>query len=182
MPRTVERLNERLAGRDSSRIVVLDYRYGDVVGKVLHHRECTIRIDVVVVRHLFAVKHTTVHDRTLGAFRITIDVRGNLVRILTVPKLSSFNIRRVADKFVGERFAKIRIDRCVIRGRVTKRLHSELRAGFVAERTALRPELLQYAVVVARIGHYGDVTMVFRCGPNHRGSADVDVFYSVFYG
>jgi len=102
------------------------------------------------------------------------------VRVLAVPE--PLELPPLGREGRGERLqsplarAEVVRDRRVVPRGQRERLPPELPHGSLVEVSRVLLQLREDKRVVRGIAHHGDRLGVFRCGPQHRGPADVDVF------
>ncbi len=162
---------------DTAGVGVLDD--GDArLREVVCRPPCRVRVDVVVVRHLFAVQLLGIRE-TAAAIGIQ---RGFLVRVLAVAEygLAVPRCREERGEPVGVgggvRGHEVRRDSHVVGGRVRKGLPRQPLA--LVERKAALSHGPQHVVVPRRAHHHRHRRVVLRGGAHHRRPADVDLLHA----
>ena len=167
------RVGERAGGRDAARIRVLDDRAGRTVAEIEHELPRGVGVVVVEVRQrepseLGHLIPPTTRTPTAIARRV-------LVRVLAV-----------AERFVGTLQRDVQVTRQLVL--TLQPLHDRrvvgrgLREGFdrvraarlEADRSRVRPHLIEEVVVLRGRRDDRDPLMVLRRGPRHRRATDVD--------
>ena len=177
--RTLPGLLDRRGHRDAARVRVLDDHGGRQV-ELAGDAAGSLEVVEVVVGERLAAELLDPREQMAARSELAV-VGGRLVRVLAVGEVR--DLRQSDRQSLRERLrlAEPVCDRRLVRRRRLERLAGEPlpRPG---PRVAVRPQLREDVLVLARTGDDGDVREVLRRRTQHRRAADVDHLHDLRLG
>ena len=165
--------------RNTARSKVLDDHASRLV-IFTDRRPCCIKIEVVVIRELFALQLLCISQA--GCCIRVIDHAEEccaLVRVLAVTQILCF--RKIQGSHLGEYDCRVDLFRepgsdgaIVLRGGV-EHIERELKTCFIGGRAIMSAHLFEHCIIERRIGNDCDRSEILRRTAQHRRTSNIDV-------